>query len=91
MKILTLAAIAASALLFAGCTKSVSKSDVEKQVASQYSARGYGNVDCKGDLEGKVGKSQTCSVSDGKGHKFNVLVTVVTVKGNTANFSVRKQ
>jgi len=91
MKFLTLAAIASSALFFAGCTKSVSKSDVEKQVASQYSARGYGHVSCDGDLEGKVGKSENCTVSDDKGHKFTTVVTVVSVKGNTANFTVRKQ
>ena len=83
-------AVAATALLAAGCgTKSVSKGDIEAQIKDQLAKRGYTapvkSVSCPDDLEAKVGKKEACTLTYKSGHQFEVRARVVSVSGKTAH------
>ncbi|MFL6090007.1 MAG: DUF4333 domain-containing protein [Aeromicrobium sp.] len=81
----------ASAVLLTGCSKTVSKADVEKQSATQLAAvtnQPVPKVTCPGDLEAKVGATMKCTlVAKGDTVKYPVTITVTSLKGGKANFN----
>lgn len=63
----------------------VKKADVESTIRTQ----GADAATCPTDLPGEVGKSITCSVTDG-GETFDVTATVSSIQGTTVNFDTER-
>jgi hypothetical protein len=86
----------AFAIAFAGCgTKTVSKSDVEKQVqtyfdnlAQQNGQAKFPDIKCPDDLEAKKGKTVRCTAKGTDG-TLGITVTVTGVSGDKASLSFK--
>lgn len=78
------------ALLLSACgTKSVSKDTVESQIKSGLGGQAPAKikaVKCPGDLDAKVGKSETCTITLVTGARYAVRAKVKTVDGGNATF-----
>jgi hypothetical protein len=89
------ALLAASAVALVGAlsacgSSAVPQSDVEDSVTAELTAEDGSHPDstsCPEDLPAEKGASMTCSVSDVDGD-FDVLVTVSSVDGDTANYDI---
>lgn len=82
-------AIVASATL-AGCSSAVAQADVEDQISQQFEKQvgeAPEDVSCPEDLTAEKGEEMTCQVT-AEGTEFDVLVTVTSVEGDTANFDI---
>jgi hypothetical protein len=83
-------------LAFAGCgTKTVSKSDIQKQaqtyfdsVAQQNGQAKFPAIKCPDDLEAKKGKTVRCSAKGTDG-TLGITVTVTDVSSNKASLSFK--
>ncbi len=68
----------------------LAKADVEQSAMKTLSAavgKPSPAITCPGNLKGKVGAKLTCSAPmDGK--TYDVMITVTSIEGTTANFSV---
>lgn len=85
------AAIVVLAVVVAkNATPTVAKSNVESQVSQQLEAKvgqRPDSISCPGDLEGKVGTTMTCTLTD-SGDSRPVDLTVTSVDGLTVNFDI---
>ena len=84
-------ALAACVLVVGACGgNTVSKGEIAKQIQASYARNGFTapvrSVDCPKDLDAKVGKAETCTLTYKSGHAFAVSATIKTVKGSTAHF-----
>jgi hypothetical protein len=84
----------AVALGVAGCSNSVSGSDIAKEAKTkfnqEFAAQGkqgrITSVSCPKDLQAKVGASEVCSGVGSPGNvKLNITATVGSVSGSTAH------
>lgn len=73
-----------------GCSAAVPQADVEDQISQQYEQQ-VGtppeDVSCPEDLTAEKDTEMTCTVTE-DGTDFDVLVTVTSVEGDTANFDI---
>lgn len=91
-----IAVFAGAVLLVPGCSMSLSsggsvKQDVlQREVAKQIALdpEHVPEVTCDGDLEGKVGATQSCLVKAG-GESLPYTATVTSVQGDNVNFHVK--
>jgi hypothetical protein len=70
---------------------SVEQADVEQQISDQLEAlvgRAPESVSCPGDLEGTVGATLRCSLTDG-GETLGVDVEVTAVEGDLVDFDIQ--
>lgn len=88
--------VTAAALLFglSGCSKTVSRSDVEKAIQNklveQNSSHKVGEVDCDDDLKAKVDASTTCTaVIDGHKKTYKAVVTRVDDSGDRVHYTIK--
>jgi hypothetical protein len=87
-------AVAAGVALGAtACSVSVSKTDLETNVASTLTQQipGLGPVTCPGDLAGEVGATITCETTTSDGQPIGAVVTVTSVDGSTVNYNVETE
>ncbi|TDZ82127.1 hypothetical protein DE4585_02656 [Mycobacteroides salmoniphilum] len=97
MRQLRSVAIAAAAITLAGCHANASVKKVN-QISAEHLAQGLRdaakarqnivlqNVDCNGPLDGVVNATQSCTVVDDEGTKYDVLVTTTSVDGTNIKF-----
>ncbi len=92
-----IAVIAGAVLALTGCSagislggKTISRSDLESEVAKQVARDPERALDvtCDGDLEGKVGATQKCTVHAG-GEELPYTVTVTSVDGSDIKFHIQ--
>ncbi len=93
-KYLVISATAVAGLFLAGCGGSVVPAADVERVATQQLAEVLGftveqmpELTCPGDLNAEVGAVMTCSLI-GVDATYDVAVTVTSVEGGAANFSV---
>jgi len=91
-RLLVLAVLAVSAaLLLTACgEKTISKSTVEQQIKAKFggSAEKITDVACDGDLDAKVGKTQTCTITTSDHKTYTTTATVTRVSGDTGYFNL---
>lgn len=82
-------AIAASACS-TGINGMVPEQEVEKQaaIAVRSSGTDVTRVDCPGDLRAKVKATMDCTVTSPQGQRIPVVMTVTSVSGDRARFTV---
>lgn len=90
--IAVLALAAASTIGLSACsmTPTLDQEQVEEQISTQLQeqvGRAPEEVTCPGDLEGEVGTTMVCQLSD-SGQTLDVTVTVTSVEGSTVNFDI---
>jgi major membrane immunogen (membrane-anchored lipoprotein) len=87
---LVVLALSAALLLTACGEKTISKSTVEKQIKQKFSGgtEKISDVSCKDDLDAKVGKTQSCTITTSAGKKYNTTAKVTKVSGDTGYFSL---
>ena len=87
-------AVAAGALLVAGCStdNAVSQDEVEAQAEEQLASEVDGaapDVSCPGDLDAEEGATMECELTvEGDETVYPVSIEVTSVEGDTANFSI---
>ncbi|MGY5764836.1 DUF4333 domain-containing protein [Brachybacterium sp. DNPG3] len=85
-----LALAAMGALALTACSSSVSASDVEEQISTQYEAQvgtAPDEVSCDEDLPAEVDAQITCSMTV-EGQEVPLTVTVTSVEDGTASFDI---
>ncbi|QDP97158.1 DUF4333 domain-containing protein [Microlunatus elymi] len=86
------AGLAAATLLLSACgTLTVSQADVENQISTQLQkqvGQKPDDVTCPGDLQGKVGTTMRCTLTAGDS-KYGVNVKVTSVEGNKVLFNIK--
>lgn len=85
-------ALAALALLLAGCSQSVTvgQAELEKEVSAQLEqtvGQAPDAVDCPGDLDGEVGAEMRCTLTAGE-DELGLTVTVTSVEGKDVQFDI---
>lgn len=78
-------------LVLAGSNTAVPHSAVESEISDQIQASGDSrpdSVSCPKSLKAEVGTSMDCTVTSA-GSSFPVTVTVTSVEGDTAHFSIK--
>jgi ABC-type oligopeptide transport system substrate-binding subunit len=81
-------ALSAALLLSACGEKTISKSTVEKQIKTKFApVAKITSVSCPDDLEAKVGKKETCTITSG-GKKYKTTATITKVSGDTGYFNL---
>jgi Domain of unknown function (DUF4333)/Domain of unknown function (DUF4190) len=78
-------------LVLAGSNTAVPHSAVESEISDQIQASGDSrpdSVSCPKSLKAQVGASMDCTVTS-DGSSFPVTVTVTSVEGDTAHFSIK--
>jgi NAD(P)H-hydrate repair Nnr-like enzyme with NAD(P)H-hydrate epimerase domain len=92
IRLASAALVAALALGIAACgEEAVSKDEVESEVSSliaQQTGEKPKSVDCPEDLKAEKGEKMRCDLTAGGGQKLGAEVTVTSVDGDKANFSV---
>ena len=76
----------------AGCSKTVSKSDVQSQITTKITDSGgkkAESVTCPNDLKGEVGAQIDCTMKDGDKTR-TVNVTVTSIDGDNVKFDMVK-
>ena len=86
-------------LLLSACGGSVSigedqakSSDIEAKATEVLTAKvgeAPRSIECPDDLDVKKGESETCVLTDKKGTTYDMTATIVSVDGDTANFSFK--
>ncbi|MGZ4556693.1 MAG: DUF4333 domain-containing protein [Mycobacteriaceae bacterium] len=80
-----------TAVVVAGSNTAVPHSAVESEISDQIQASGDSrpdSVSCPKSLKAEVGASMDCTVTS-DGSSFPVTVTVTSVEGDTAHFSIK--
>ncbi|MGZ6807688.1 MAG: DUF4333 domain-containing protein [Mycobacteriaceae bacterium] len=80
-----------TAVVVAGSNTAVPHSAVESEISDQIQASGDSrpdSVSCPKSLKAEVGASMDCTVTS-DGNSFPVTVTVTSVEGDTAHFSIK--
>lgn len=85
-------AAAAIVLGLSACTGAVPKDDVTKTISQKLTEKSIAaqNLTCPGDLKGEVGATLTCEFTV-EGQPVDVIATVTSVDGSTANYDVTTQ
>ncbi|NKZ04073.1 DUF4333 domain-containing protein [Actinomadura latina] len=77
-------------------TKTVSAAKVENQIVAKFSQPfddggiGPATAECPADLKGEVGATIECTVQDGNGRDYPLIVTVTSVEGDQVRFTMKE-
>jgi predicted small secreted protein len=76
--------------------KTVSAAKVEEQIVAKFSQPfddggiGPATAECPEDLKGEVGVTIECTVRDGNGRDYPLIVTVTAVEGDQVRFNMKE-
>jgi len=90
--LITAAVVGVVVLGAAGCSSTVSRPDVEKQISDQLAAQvgqTPAGVTCPDDLDAEVGARMRCQLQAEDGSTIGVGIVVTAVEGSGARYDIQ--